>query len=295
MLRQFTGASAPGVHQSINANFNYSHSAADEVNLFPDLGGKQQTHQYSLQLGYTIGVGRLTNNLTGNLNRTNSELSNFFTNQQDIARNLGINVLSGAAANPLNYGLPNVTLVQFSGLNEEQPNFQLNQTLGVSDSSSWVHGKHNVKFGGDYKRIDLSMIGQANLYRHVCLYRPGNGAAGLFRLAAERERTAATGSRARGSSLADLLLGLPQQTAIQAPYQKAYLRANIYDLFLQDDWRVRANFTVLAGLRYEYFSPYSEKDGRLGHDRPAAPTSRRWPRCSPAALDKYTGRYPGRR
>ena len=65
VLRQFTGASSPGLHQSINANFNYSHTGADEVNLFPDLGGKQQTHQYSLQLGYTIGVGRLTNNLTG--------------------------------------------------------------------------------------------------------------------------------------------------------------------------------------------------------------------------------------
>ncbi|HEY1414036.1 MAG TPA: carboxypeptidase-like regulatory domain-containing protein, partial [Rhodopila sp.] len=56
MLRQFTGASAPGLHQSINANFNYSHTGADEVNLFPEFGGKQQTHQYSLQLGYTLGV-----------------------------------------------------------------------------------------------------------------------------------------------------------------------------------------------------------------------------------------------
>ena len=70
MLRQFTGASSPGLHQSINANFNYSHTGADELNLFPELGGKQQMHQYSLQLGYTIGIKRLTNNITANLNRT---------------------------------------------------------------------------------------------------------------------------------------------------------------------------------------------------------------------------------
>ncbi|MGA9719996.1 MAG: carboxypeptidase regulatory-like domain-containing protein, partial [Acidobacteriaceae bacterium] len=162
MLRQFGGASSPGLHQSINANFNYSHTGADELNLFPDLGGKEQMHQYSLQLGYTIGIKRLTNNITANLNRSNTEVGNLFTNKQDVAQSLGINVLSGAAANPLNYGLPNVTLVQFSGLTEQQPNFQVNQTLGVSDSSSWLHGKHNIKFGGDYKRIDLSMIGQAN-------------------------------------------------------------------------------------------------------------------------------------
>jgi trimeric autotransporter adhesin len=290
MLRQFTGASSPGLHQSINANFNYSHSAADEVNLFPELGGKQQTHQYSLQLGYTLGIGRLTNNITANLNRSNSQLSNFFTNQQDIAKSLGINVLSGAAVNPLNYGLPNATLVQYSSLSEEQPSFQTNQTLGVSDSSSWVHGKHNMKFGGDYKRIDLSMIGQTNstgtfVFTGLATEQPGSsGTNGTG-------TNGGSGQAATGSSLADLLLGLPQQTTIQAPYQKAYLRANIYDAFLQDDWRVRANFTVLAGLRYEYFSPYSEKDGRLATIDPSSDFSQVAPVLA-GGVGQFTGRYP---
>ena len=290
VLRQFTGASSPGLHQSINANFNYSHTGADEVNLFPDLGGKQQTYQYSLQLGYTIGIGRLTNNLTGNLNRSNSQLSNFFTNKEDVATNLGINVLSGAAASPLNYGLPNVTLVQFSGLNEEQPSFQTNQTLGISDSSTWVHGKHNVKFGGDYKRIDLSMIGQTNstgtfVFTGLATEQPGSsGTSGTG-------TNGGNGQASTGSSLADLLLGLPQQTTIQAAYQKAYLRANIYDAFLQDDWRVRANFTVLAGLRYEYFSPYSEKSGRLATIDPSADFSQVAPVLA-GGVGQFTGRYP---
>jgi hypothetical protein len=290
MIRQFTGASSPGIHQSINANFNYSHTGADEVNLFPDLGGKQQTHQYSLQLGYTIGIKRLTNNITANLNRSNSQLNNFFTNKEDIAKNLGINVLSGAAASPLNYGLPNVTLVQFSGLNEEQPSFQTNQTLGVSDSSSWLHGKHNVKFGGDYKRIDLSMIGQANstgtfVFSGLATEQPGSS---------DTSGTGTNGGNGQprtGSSLADLLLGFPQQTTIQAAYQKAYLRANIYDLFVQDDWRVRANFTVLAGLRYEYFSPYSEKDGRLATIDPSSDFSQVAPVIA-GGVGPFTGRYP---
>ncbi len=288
MLRQFTGASSPGLHQSINANFNYSHTGADELNLFPDLGGKEQMHQYSLQLGYTIGMKRLTNNITANLNRSNTELGNLFTNKQDVARSLGINVLSGAAANPLNYGLPNVTLVQFSGLTEQQPNFQVNQTLGVSDSSSWLHGKHNIKFGGDYKRIDLSMIGQANstgsfIFTGLATEQPGSTGTG--------RTSQGNGQPSTGSSLADLLLGFPQQTTIQAPYQKAYLRANIYDAFLQDDWRVRANFTVLAGLRYEYFSPYSEKDGRLATIDPSADFSQVAPVLA-GGVGPYTGRYP---
>ena len=40
MARQFLGQGNPGITQSMNANFNYSHSASDSVNLFPELGGK---------------------------------------------------------------------------------------------------------------------------------------------------------------------------------------------------------------------------------------------------------------
>ena len=60
-----------------------------------------------------------------------------------------------------------------------------------------------------------------------------------------------------------MLLGLPQQTALQAPYQKSYLRQNAWDAYGQDSWRVFANLTLLFGLRYEYYSPYSEKYDRL--------------------------------
>ncbi len=119
-------------------------------------------HQYSLQLGYSLGVNKLTNNFGVNWNRTNIQLTNYFTNTQNIAASLGLNILNGAAANPVNYGLPSVTLTQFTGLSEQQPNFQLNQTVGLSESSIWTHGKHNVRFGADFKRVYFDLLGQAN-------------------------------------------------------------------------------------------------------------------------------------
>ena len=44
---------------------------------------------------------------------------------------------------------------------------------------------------------------------------------------------------------------------------KTYLRANVFDWYAQDDWRALANLTLNFGLRYEYFSPYVEKDNQL--------------------------------
>ncbi|MBT9332141.1 TonB-dependent receptor [Acidipila sp. 4G-K13] len=253
MIRQALGQGNGALHQTLNVNYNYSHSASDNLNIFPDLGGKEQSHQYSLQLGYVIGKGRLTNNFTLGWNRTNSQTTNYFTNGTDIANEAG---LSGLPSNPLLYGLPNLTLNQFTGFNEQQPNFSTGQTISFTETTSWIHGKHNVRFGGDFRRVHDDLLGNTNSTGTYVF-------SGLFTEAPGTSANAATGVATSGSSLADLLLGLPQETTLQAPYSKSYLRENVYDFYAQDDWRALPSLTLLYGLRYEYFSPYSENNNHL--------------------------------
>jgi trimeric autotransporter adhesin len=68
---------------------------------------------------------------------------------------------------------------------------------------------------------------------------------------------------ASGSSFADFLVGIPQEVMIESPNQKAYMRQNDWQAFIRDDWRVTPTFTLLAGVRYNYFSPYAEKYDHL--------------------------------
>ncbi len=254
LIRQYLGQGGPGLRQSLNVNFNYSHNAADELDLFPDLGGKQQTHQYSVALGYSLGKGRLTNNLGLNWNRSDSQLKNNFTSTTDIASQIG---LSGLPTNPLFFGLPNLTLNQFTSVTEQQPNFRVNQTIAATESTSWIHKKHNVRFGGDFRRVHNDLFGNTGNITGTYTFT------GVFTEKPGTSGTTGGGTSSTGSSLADLLLGLPQQTSLQAPDQKSYLRQNAWDAFAQDSWRAKANLTLLFGLRYEYFSPYSEKYDRL--------------------------------
>jgi hypothetical protein len=280
-IRRRFGLATPGLHQNININFNYSHAASDNLNIFPALGGKSQTHGYALGLGYSISKNNLTNNFNLNWNRNDSQVTNNFTSGTDVAAQIGLN---GLPSNPLLYGLPNVTLNQFTSLSEQQPVLRLDQTIAFSYNGSWIHKKHNFRFGGDVHRVHLDLFGQTN----------STGAftfTGLYTEAPGTNPNLPAGEATSGSSLADLLLGLPQQTSLQAPYQKSYLRENIIDGYFLDDWHARSNFTMNAGVRYEYFSPYSEKYDRLamldtGNNFASVAT------VTPNSIGPFSGKFP---
>jgi len=231
-----------GLRQSVNFNYNWSHSAADNVNLFPELGGKNSSDSNSLQAGYTVGYKKITSIFNASWNRSQSQTTNYFTNGVDVATETGILGPNNTALNasPLNYGLPNVTLSEFTGLNQQQPNFSVAQTLSFSETLSMIHGKHNLRFGGDYRRVHRDFLG-------------GSNATGTFTFS----------GKFTGSSLADFLLGEPQETTIDAAAAKSYLRENVMDVFATDDWRARSYLTLNYGIRYEFFAPYTEKNGHL--------------------------------
>ncbi len=231
-----------GLRQSINVNYNWAHTATDNVNIFPELGGKTASDSYSLQAGYTLGYRKLTSIFNASWNRANSHATNFFTNSTDIASQLGIlgpgsNPLN---ASPLNYGLPSITLSSFTGLSEQQPRFSISQTVTISETLAWMHGKHNFRFGGDYRRVHHDFLG-------------GSNSTGSFYF---------TGFYT-GSSFGDFLLGLPQESSIDSAGSKSYLRDNVFEIYAQDDWRMRSNLTLNYGVRYEFFAPYTEKDDSL--------------------------------
>ena len=102
-------ANAPKtLRQNINFNGSYSHTAADNRNIFLPLGGKTETNGYGVTAGYTIGYGRLTNNASINWNRSHSTLTNYFTNVSDPLVGTGISIPKPVIGSDpgIYYGLP---------------------------------------------------------------------------------------------------------------------------------------------------------------------------------------------
>ena len=56
---------------------------------------------------------------------------------------------------------------------------------------------------------------------------------------------------------------IPAQTQRAVGNAQAYLRHNNYAAYIQDDWRLTPRITISAGLRYEYFAPFTEDRGNL--------------------------------
>jgi hypothetical protein len=246
-----------GATQSLNVNFNLGIVATVVVNLFPELGGKQQVQGCSLSAAYTATKGGRVTNISVSSTRSNSQVHNFFSNAEDIASKLRIFASRPSVpinSNPANYGLPNLVLNNFSGFSETLPNSQLTQTFNVSGANSWTYRSHILRFGADIHRIEYNLFGGPNATGTFIF----TGGYTQIEGGATNNPVSPT-----GSSFADFLLSLPQETTLESPHQKAYTRQTNWEIFARDDWRIRRDLTICASLRYDYFSPFVERNNHL--------------------------------
>ncbi len=158
-------------------------------------------------------------------------------------------------ADPRNFSPPNLSFANFSGLSGSNWSKAASWNYGASDTLQLHRGAHNWSFGGGYTRYLNNVIGDAN----------GRGAFGFSGLATAQYVNGLPVANT-GNDFADFLLGLPETSSISHGADGVlsdYFRSNLYNAFVMDDWRVRSNLTLNLGVRYEYFSPWSEKYGHI--------------------------------
>jgi trimeric autotransporter adhesin len=240
---------------NINFGFNWSRNSSSIVNPFPSLAGGNSTQGLNATAGWVYGKNHATNNLRVNYNHLHVSTTNLYSNVTDVAGPGGAGI-TGISNDPFDWGLPGISFTSFGGLNDPIPRRELDRTYTISDTLNWNHGKHYWRFGGDYRRILQS-------------FRSSRNAEGSFVFTGFGTSEYAAGSTQpladTGYDFADFLLGFPQQTSLQFGANAYNFRANSFDFFAQDDWRILPSFSVNLGLRYEYIGPYTETQDRIAN------------------------------
>jgi len=141
-------------------------------------------------------------------------------------------------------GMANISTSGFTnlGLGSTLPNFADSQNRQVLGDLTWLRGKHSLKTGAN-----LSWL-QSHLSNP-------NQALGVFSFDGSYTRNSQT--LREGSSIADLLLGLPYQAQVSTP---SYMnqRAPWYGFYAQDEWRLSRQLTLHLGVRYDLRAPWVE-------------------------------------
>jgi len=118
---------------------------------------------------------------------------------------------------------------------------QPNNTWMFTDNFSKVEGKHTLKFGGEFRYLQINE-------RNVCAPN------GDFTF---------DGS-VTGVDFADYLLGAPAYGGFnQCSQQFLDSRTRYGGAFAQDSWKVRPNLTINAGFRWEVSMPWFDTQGKI--------------------------------
>lgn len=213
--------------------------------------GPQRILDQQIALGYTglFGSNRVLDVRLG-LSRTKAgktPLSIGSTNFNIPGLPTGSDIAGGLPAIGISGG--------FSGFGRQvtNPQFQNPALLDPKINYTWVVGKHSLKFGYEYEKVWMGVLDNNPLYGQL------NFGGGY------------SGSTVADGYWADFLFGLSSSYAL-ANYFEAHLRQTLQSSYAQDDWKVSPQLTLNLGLRWEYGSPYSEKDNYISNWDPATQT-----------------------
>jgi hypothetical protein len=154
-----------------------------------------------------------------------------------------------------NGGLPQLTFNDMSTLGSPTylPSNEIQNTYTVSDTFTLIIGNNSWKFGGEYRPEEFT------------IYQPANPRGALSFGTQFTDNPASQGTG--GSGFAAMLTGQSDGGNINNLNNVDYFR-NVYALFAQDDWRVTPKLTINAGMRWEFFSPVTERHNAQANFNP---------------------------
>ncbi len=169
--------------------------------------------------------------------------NDFFADDRNVFANPNDTFgLNNGVVDSRDFGLPQIRVSGFASLGSgpfSNPRGRIDTNWHVIDNYSWKSGKHDFKFGVEFRRTFVDSF-----------YDAGQK------------------GRLNFDSLADFLAGVPSGGLLLAGVSDRGTFQNSWAGYIQDSWRVTPRFTFNWGLRYDYYGVLDEEDNRLSRYNP---------------------------
>jgi hypothetical protein len=219
--------------------------------------GPQRILDQQIAIGYTgsFGANRLLDIRLG-LSRTKAGKTPLSAGTSPVLVN-GSPIPGLPTAANVAGGLPAISIgggFTAFGRQTTNPQFQNPALLDPKINYTWIKGHQSLKFGFEYEKIWMGVLDNNPLY-------------GSFAYSGSYSSP----SKVADAYFADFLFGTTSAYSL-ANYFEAHLRQTLDSAYVQDDWKVQPNLTLNLGLRWEYGSPYSEKNNFISNWDPVSQT-----------------------
>jgi len=223
-------------------------------------GQDQSYPAYAVAVGYNhVFSPTLTNELHVGYDHFIEDVRSQFGNTMGIPEMFGI---QGIPQTPNNGGLPPITIngLTHIGVGGFTPTLETIYALEILDNVTKVHANHTFKMGFQVDRL-IGNITQPPASRGNFTY---NG-----------QYSDVVNTNRGFNGIADMLLvpttatvpnGLNNVGGLSSFAGSNYAatddRRYYWGAYFQDDWKMTPDLTVNLGLRWDYFTPYAEVNGR---------------------------------
>jgi hypothetical protein len=158
---------------------------------------------------------------------------------------IGLDTIGPGTANatPYNFGLPKISVSGLAplGADNGDPRQRVDTNWHYIDNISWKLGKHDIKFGYEFRRTSISQMFNRGFRGTLSFGTQPSGVTGLQEFLAG---TPTGGSQRQGDTNRNTF-------------------ENSHAGYIQDSYRWKKNVTLNFGVRYDYYGLIQEKHGNF--------------------------------
>src|SRR6202040_2376800 len=273
-----TGAAAPNNYSSPDPEFGYSYNGLAKLDFKINDKNTFSFHYFIGQGNQVAPVGsqikdyyevapihvsnyaiawnsalspRLSNQLLAGVNYFRQIFSDLNTNFN--LSSYGLNLYNGFNL----AGSPNIQITGFDGVGLTPPEGREDITGHLTDVASYTVGKHQFRFGGEFRRAQLEEF----YHRHALGNFVFDGSQGPW--------AGDTSASSNVLALADFLAGDVSRSSIAVGNPTRLVFVKTFALFAQDAWQINQKLTFNYGLRRDYEGPLGDNKKDLSVFDPA--------------------------